>query len=119
MVFIRFWFFVVSRLVRIRNLRYERGAIPGRKCLIDNVRPVRNCVIMAQKAQKAQKWLSSEPPVFGDGLKRGGVAVTVCFWTRGLLLWFVVQSRLLEFLAQFRGDTKKFVGRNASEPSII
>src|SRR5437016_4354263 len=36
--------------------------------------------------------LSSEPSVYGDGFKRGGVAVIVCFWTRGLLLGAVVQT---------------------------
>src|SRR5437879_1544017 len=41
---------------------YERGAIRGRKCLIDNACPVRKCGIMAQKAQKAQKCFQASRP---------------------------------------------------------
>src|SRR5438105_663611 len=44
-----------SAIRQMANLRYERGAIPGRKCLMDNVCSPRNSRIMAQKAQKAQK----------------------------------------------------------------
>src|SRR5256885_6881269 len=41
-----------SAIRQIANLRYERAAIPGRKCLMDNVCSPRNAGTMAQKAQK-------------------------------------------------------------------
>jgi len=51
-----------SAIRQIANLRYEGGAIPERKCLIDNVCSPRNAGIMAQKAQKAQKCFQASRP---------------------------------------------------------
>src|SRR2546421_5977256 len=70
------------------------------------------------KSAKSAKMLSSEPSVFGDGFKRGGVAVTVCLWARGWLLRAIVQTHVLHFLAQFNGEVKELFDGNESEGAM-